>query len=161
MPTTDPAKPLDDLMRSGTIVMLLTMVDDVHASRPLTVAGVHGRRIEFLIDRTTDWAQAIADGSAVVHASVADVRSNTYLSLNGTASITADDADIERLWSTPAGAFFDGKDDPGLAVLRLDVGDGEYWDSPSGRLGSALAMVKAAVTGNADAAGDHGPVAAV
>ena len=43
-------------------------------------------------------------------------------------------------------------------MLHFDVADGQYWDAPSGRLGSLIAMVKAAVGGD-DAAGEQGPIA--
>jgi len=156
--TSDPTKDLDDLVEGGTIIMLMTMIGDEHSSRPLTVAGVDGGRIQVLVDRTTDWATAIAAPGTVVHVSVADVRKNVFLSLNGTASITTDRAVIDELWNPGGAAFFDGKDDPILGVLRFDVSDGSYWDSPSGRLGAAIATIKAAVTGDQGAAGDHGPV---
>lgn len=158
MAETDPSKDLSDLVDGGTIVMLMTMIGSEHSSRPLTVAGVQGGRIEMLVDRTVDWAQAIGSPGNVVHASVADVRKNVYLSMNGTASVTTDTAQIDRLWNPGAAAFFDGKDDPTIGVLRFDVSAGEYWDSPSGRLGSAIATLKAAVTGDQGAAGDHGSV---
>jgi general stress protein 26 len=157
MAATDPTKDLSELVDGGTIVMLMTMIDGDHSSRPLTVAGVQGGRIEILVDRTADWAQTIGRAGTVVHVSVADVRKNVYLSLNGSASISTDKADIERLWNPGGAAFFEGKDDPVIGVLRFDVADGEYWDSPSGRLGSAVALLKAAVGGD-DAAGDHGRV---
>ena len=55
------------------------------------------------------------------------------------------------------------KDDPNVAVLRFDVSDGEYWDGPSGRLGSAVALLRAKLAGErADPArksGDQGPIA--
>ncbi len=157
MAETDPTKDLSDLVDGGTILMLMTMIGSEHTSRPLTVAGVQGGRIEVLVDRTVDWAQAIGNPGTVVHVSVADVRKNVYLSLNGTASITTDKAQIDRLWNPGGAAFFDGKDDPVIGVLRFDVTSGEYWDSPSGRLGSAVAFLRAAVSGD-EAAGDHGSV---
>jgi general stress protein 26 len=159
MSNDDPAKKLDDLLDGYTIVMLMTMIGDDHSSRPLTVAETSGDRLSFLVDRTVPWAAAIADGSATVHATVADGKANTYLSLNGAASITADRAEVDRLWSAAAGAFFDGKDDPAVGVLRFDVADGEYWDGPSGKLGAAIAVVRAALTDDPDKAGAHGDVA--
>lgn len=159
MPNDAPAKTLDDLLDGYTIVMLMTMIGEDHSSRPLTVAEASGDRLSFLIDRTVPWAAAIADGNAVVHATVADGKANTYLSLDGAASVTADRAEVERLWSAAAGAFFDGKDDPSVGVLRFDVTDGEYWDGPSGKLGAAIAVVKAALTDDPDKAGEHGDIA--
>ena len=155
----DPAapRPLDDLVDNGDTVMLTTTVDGRPSSRPMTVAGVSGDRLDFLVDTTTEWVEDVARGGAVVHVTISDTRGNTYLALNGTATMTDDRAEIDRLWNPAASAFFDGQDDPILAVLNFAITDGQYWDSPSGRIGSLLALVKAAVGGHDDA-GDHGPV---
>ena len=69
--------------------------------------------------------------------------------------MSTDRDDVERLWNPAAGAFFDGKDDPNLAVLFFDVSEGQYWDSPNGRIGALIALVRAAIGGD-DKAGDHG-----
>lgn len=153
-----PAKPLADFFDGGTTVMLMTMIGDEHSSRPMTVAGVDGDRLSFLVDTTAQWSSAVATGAAVVHVTLSDVSHNDYVALNGATSMTEDRAEIERLWNPGAAAFFEGKDDPNLAVLRFDVSDGQFWDSPSGRLGSLVSLVKAAVGGD-DKAGDHGAVA--
>ena len=85
------------------------------------------------------------------------MRKNHYLSLAGAASITLDHDEVERLWNPAAAAYFDGPDDASVGVLRFEVDGGEYWDAPSGRVGSAFAALKAAVTGNPDAVGRAGP----
>jgi len=153
-----PARPLVELMDGGTTVIVMTMIGDRHSSRPLTVAEVDGDRIAMLVDTTAEWSAAVAAGSAVVHVALSDVRKNNYASLNGAASLSRDAAEIERLWNPFAGAFFEGKDDPNLAVLHFNVSDGQYWDSPQGRLGSLVTLVRAAIGGD-DKAGDNGPVA--
>ena len=153
-----PAKPLADLVDNGTTVMVTTLVDGELSSRPMTIADVAGQRLGFLVDTTTEWSAAVAAGTATVHVTVSDVRHNTFLALNGTAEMSGERSDIERLWNPAASAFFEGKDDPDLAVAHFDVIEGQYWDSPSGRIGSLIAMVRAAVGGD-EAAGDHGPVA--
>ena len=158
MPDNDPAKALDELVDDGTVMMLMTMIDTEHSSRPLTVAGVSGARLSFLVDATTEWATAIRDGMAVVHATMADDRANTYVAVNGTAVVTLDRQDIDQLWNAGAAAFFDGPDDPALGVLHIDVADGEYWSGPSGRLGAAIQIVRAAMSGDADSVGEQGPV---
>lgn len=151
--SNDTSKTLDELLDGHTIAMLMTMIGDRHSSRPLTCAGIDGSRTSFLVDASADWAMAVAAGSAVAHLTVADERENVYVALNGAATITADRSEIDRLWDPAPGAFFAGKDDPNLAVLHFDATDGEYWDGPSGMVGSAVSMIKAAVTGSPDAGG--------
>ena len=159
MAENETTKDLTDLVDGGMIAMFMTMIGADHSSRPLTVAGVDGVRISFLVDRTTDWAQALDRPGTVVHVSIADVRKNVYLSLNGKASVSVDPAAVERLWNPGAAAFFDGKGDPTIGVLAFDANGGEFWDAPGGgRLGAAIATLKAAVTGDQSAAGQHGSV---
>lgn len=151
-----PSRPLDDLVNAGDTVMLMTMIGDEHSSRPMTVAEIKGQRIGILVDTSSEWSRAV--GTATIHITLSDVRENRFLALNGTGRMSRDRADINRLWTPFAGAFFDGKDDPNLAVMFFDVTEGEYWDSPNGRIGSLIAMVRAAIGGD-DKAGDHGSIA--
>ena len=155
----DPASPksLTQLVDNGDTVMLMTMIGERHSSRPMTVAAATDGRLDLLVETTSEWCSAIAAGEAVVHMTLSDVRANRFVALNGGASLSTDRAEIDRLWNPGAAAFFDGKDDPNLAVLHFDVDEGEYWDGPSGRVGSLIALVRAAVGGD-EAAGDHGPV---
>ncbi|MGI9051402.1 MAG: pyridoxamine 5'-phosphate oxidase family protein [Ilumatobacteraceae bacterium] len=155
----DAPKPLDELIDDRTFVMLMTMIGAEHSSRPLTCLSVDGDRLSFLVDRSTDWATAIADGTATVHATVADGPGNTFLAMNGTASLVGDREDIDRLWNPVAGIYFDGQDDPNVAVLHFEVEDGEYWDGPSGRIGAALGLLRAKVTGDPTKPGDRGQIA--
>src|ERR1700712_136283 len=53
-----------------------------------------------------------------------------YLSLSGTASVDRDAARIDRYWSPYAEAWFErGRDDPSVALLRVDVDSAEIWDT--------------------------------
>jgi general stress protein 26 len=152
-----PAKQLADLFDGGDTVMLTTIAGEGPASRPMTVAGVDGNRLSFLVDKTAEWYGAVAGESVLVHVTLSDVRHNEFASLNGRTVVSHDRGEIERLWNPAASAFFEGQDDPNLAVLHFDVMEGEYWDSPSGRLGSLIALARAALGGD-EAAGDHGPI---
>ena len=155
---SDAPKPLGDFFDGGDTIVFFTMIDGRPSSRPMTVAGVAGGRLDMLVDTTADWYAAVSSGDAIAHVALSDVRHNEYAALNGTVTVTRDRTEIERLWNPGASAFFEGKDDPNLAVLHFVVAEGQYWDSPSGRIGSLLAMVKAAVGGD-EASGEHGSIA--
>ena len=74
------------------------------------------------------------------------------------ASTTTDLALIDELWNPFAGAYFDqGRDTPGIAVMRIDADQGRYSTTPSGRVGSLISMVKAKL-GGAEQSGEHGDV---
>ncbi|MBC7447842.1 MAG: pyridoxamine 5'-phosphate oxidase family protein [Hymenobacteraceae bacterium] len=73
---------------------------------------------------------------------------NLYVSVTGTARVVLDRAKIDELWSEELKAWFPkGKDDPSVALLRVDIERGEYWDSPSNVLVQAYAYLKAVTTG--------------
>ena len=43
--------------------------------------------------------------------------------------------------------FPDGKDSENLALLHVEADSAEYWDTPGGRVASAIAFVKTRITG--------------
>ncbi|ASW73642.1 general stress protein [Chryseobacterium piperi] len=70
-----------------------------------------------------------------------------YLSVYGTASVYKDKATIEEKWSAMAKAWFDGKDDPNVSIIRVEPKETYYWDTKAGKLVSLLSFVASAVTG--------------
>lgn len=71
-----------------------------------------------------------------------------YLSIFGDATIYKDRSTIEDKWSAMANAWFDGKDDPTVTIIRVQPKDTYYWDTKAGKLVSLITFVTAAVTGN-------------
>ncbi|WP_139921691.1 pyridoxamine 5'-phosphate oxidase family protein [Hymenobacter sp. DG01] len=73
---------------------------------------------------------------------------NLYVSISGTASVLTDQAKIKELWSEGLRAWFPkGPEDPNIALLRITIDRGEYWDQPSSVLVRAFGYVKAVATG--------------
>lgn len=50
-----------------------------------------------------------------------------FATVHGTLSLDTDRAVIDRLWNPFVAAWYDGKDDPKLALLRLDAEEAEIW----------------------------------
>lgn len=63
--------------------------------------------------------RAIASYSAKGH--------DLFTSLRGTLSLDQDPATIDRLWSAVVSEWYEGKDDPKLALVRFDVTDAKIW----------------------------------
>ncbi|MGE5563197.1 MAG: pyridoxamine 5'-phosphate oxidase family protein [Bacillota bacterium] len=63
--------------------------------------------------------RAIASYSAKGH--------DLFASLRGTLEIANDPATIDRLWSPFVAEWYEGKDDPKLALVRFDVEDAKIW----------------------------------
>jgi general stress protein 26 len=79
---------------------------------------------------------------------------NLYVAITGTAQIVTDRAKIKELWSEALRGWFpNGSDDPNIALLRVTIDKGEYWDTPSSTLLRAYAYAKAVVTGERDQPG--------
>ena len=155
--SNDESKTLDDLLESGTTLMVGSTTNGELEFRPLTVAGLDGG-IQILLDTDEQWVRDLRR-SEQVQVTLSDDRKNNWAWMIGSFSMSTDGALIDELWSPFADAFFDdGRDTPGIAVLTIDVQRGRYGSSPSGRLGSLVAAVKAKF-GDAEEAGQHGDIA--
>ncbi|OGX83229.1 hypothetical protein BEN47_17640 [Hymenobacter lapidarius] len=79
---------------------------------------------------------------------------NLYVAITGTAQIVTDRAKIKELWSEGLRGWFpDGSDDPNIALLKVTITKGEFWDSPNSTLLRAYTYVKAVLTGERDQPG--------
>jgi general stress protein 26 len=66
-----------------------------------------------------------------------------FVSVAGVGQLIEDRAMIEKLWKPVLKAWFpQGKDDPKIALLRVDPQNGQYWDSPSSTLETVVGYVK-------------------
>lgn len=73
---------------------------------------------------------------------------NLYVSISGTATVVQNSEKIKSLWSEGLRAWFPkGPEDPNIALLRVNIDRGEYWDQPSNVLVRAFGYVKAVATG--------------
>lgn len=70
-----------------------------------------------------------------------------YLSITGKAYIYDDKATIEEKWSAVANAWFDGKDDPDVSIIRVAPEEVYYWDTKYGKFVSMVHFVSAIITG--------------
>jgi general stress protein 26 len=136
--------------------MLVTLEDDgCLRSRPMQLQQIRGNDLLFLTGYQSGVSHEVGHDSHV-NVSFADESKMVFVSLSGMASVSKDPALIEELWEAPYKAWFPGgKDDPNIAVLRVKVDHGEYWDSPSGPVAHAFGLVKAIITGERADPGDH------
>jgi general stress protein 26 len=52
---------------------------------------------------------------------------DVWATLHGELSTTRDRATIDRLWNRYVAAWYEGKDDPKIALIHLDPEDAEIW----------------------------------
>ncbi|MFA9428864.1 pyridoxamine 5'-phosphate oxidase family protein [Egicoccus sp. AB-alg2] len=140
---TDDARSLDDLLDGERIAMLVT--PDQHA-RPMTILERDGATLWFATSRAAEWV-ADLDTPTPMTVAVSDPQDSLFVSLTGTARTTTDPTVLDRLWSPVLEAWFDGRDDPDLVALEVEVLEGEYWDGPGTGIGRALRGLAGVVTG--------------
>jgi general stress protein 26 len=70
-------------------------------------------------------------------------QSGKFMSVAGRAQLVRDRAKIHELWKETFRAWFDGKDDPNIVLIRLNPTEAEYWDM-SGLKGLRFALKFAA-----------------
>jgi general stress protein 26 len=76
--------------------------------------------------------------------------------MSGKAQTIRDRAKIEELWTPELTAWFPkGLDDPNIALLKVNVSQAEYWDSPNSTVVYLIGLAKAAVTGESYNPGDN------
>jgi general stress protein 26 len=142
---------LNGLIKDIDFAMLTTVdTDGVLRSRPMSTqeAEFDGTLWFFTSDKTHKVEEIERDNR--VNASYAEPKDNVYVSVSGTAAIVKDKTKMEELWNPILKAWFPkGLDDPNICLLRVDVEQAEYWDSPSSTL------VKAMVTGQRADGGEN------
>jgi general stress protein 26 len=121
------------LASDRTVMLGLDGVEDGH-SRPMRamVEGQHGPIWFFVgkpnavVDNLSSSRRAIAAFSAKGH--------ELFASIHGSLSVDQDREVIDRLWNPFIAAWFDGKDDPKLVLLRFDPEHAEVWLNESNML---------------------------
>ena len=148
---------LNNLIEDIDFAMLTTVdTDGVLRSRPMSTqeAEFDGTLWFFTSDKTHKIEEIERDSR--VNASYAKPEDNVYVSVSGMASMVKDRAKMEELWNPILKAWFpDGLDQPDLCLLKVDVEQAEYWDSPSSTLVQIAGFVKAMVTGRSADGGEN------
>jgi general stress protein 26 len=110
-----------------TMMLGLDGVEDGHA-RPMT-AQVEADRgpIWFFTARDNALVQNLANGDRAI-ATFTSKGHDLFATLHGSVRFDNDRAVIDRLWNRYIAAWYEGgKDDPKLALLRLDPERAEIW----------------------------------
>ena len=80
-----------------------------------------------------------------------------FACVSGNLTEETNDAIIDKHWSKPVEAWYEqGRQDPSLLMLRLDLGDAEIWEADPGVVGMFKMMT--GMTMNGDEMGDHAKV---
>ena len=121
------------LSSDRTVMLGLNGVEDGHA-RPMT-ALVEGNRgpIWFFTSQSNAVVENLARSDRAIAAFSAK-NHDLFASIHGKLSVDQDRQVIDRLWNPFIAAWYDGKDDPKLVLLRFDAEHAEVWLNESNLL---------------------------
>ena len=117
-------------LKHSPFIMLGVEGERDGATQPMTVnfededceAGV----LWIFTAKDHDLTRAMGQSNRAI-ASYAAKGHDLFASLRGTLRIDNDRETIERLWSPIVAEWYEGKDDPKLALVRFDVEDAKIW----------------------------------
>lgn len=127
------------LKSDRTVMLGLDGVEDGHA-RPMTaqIEGDSGGPIWFFTSKDNALIAMLGQGRRVIGA-FSSKGHDLFASISGSLREDTDPAVVERLWNPHVAAWYEGgKDDPKLALLRLDADHAQIWLNGS----SLLAGIK-------------------
>jgi general stress protein 26 len=118
-----------------TMMLGLEGVEEGHA-RPMTAQLDGDRRgpMWFFTSSENALAQKLSPGSGNSNRAIATFTSkghDLFATLHGSLHLESDRTMVDRLWNRFVGAWFEGKDDPKLVLLRLDAERAEIWKDAS------------------------------
>ncbi|HEY4540214.1 MAG TPA: pyridoxamine 5'-phosphate oxidase family protein [Faecalibacter sp.] len=116
-------------------------------SRPMALQEVdENGNLWFLSDVTSDKNKDIEKDPEVELYFINNSKYE-YVFIKGKASITQDKALIDKYWTNFANAWFDGKDDPNVSLIKVAATDGYYYETKENKLVAMTKMLFAAATG--------------
>lgn len=142
-------KKIQELSEKARICMFCTELDRLPSnSRPMTLQETDDEGNLWFISSETSNKNFEIKEDRRVQLYFMNNSDAEYLSVFGEASVYKDKSTIEDKWSPMANAWFDGKEDPNVSIIRIEPKETYYWDTKAGKLVSLLNFVAAAVTGN-------------
>lgn len=153
-------KKIGQLIKDIRIAMMTTAADDgSFDSRPMATQETDFDGAVYFLTREESGKVREIKADSHISLLYADPSNSKFVSAKGQASISNDRAKIHELWNPIYKAWFpQGKDDPHIAVLRVDITEAQYWEASSSKLLRGIKYVAAAATGGKVDLGETGTV---
>lgn len=129
-------------LKSDMTVMLGLNEGEMGHMRPMTAQvedESHGP-IWFFSSKDTTIVQNL-NGETPAHFSFASKNHGLFATVHGILTYDNDPAVIDRLWNAFVAAWYEGKNDPQLALLRFDPAEAEIWLNESSMLAGIKMMM--------------------
>lgn len=156
MDAPDGSEKLWEMIKDIKFAMLTSEDGPNLRSRPMVASQKTFDGTLWFFTRASAHKVAEVDSDARVNVSYADPAKQNYVSLSGTAKLVRDPAAISEHWSELLRTWFpNGRDDPDVALLRVDIQAAEFWDAPSSAMVHAFGYARAMLTGSSPHPGDN------
>lgn len=156
-------KKVADLIKGIRIAMMTTLAPDGSIdARPMAVPSGIDTSFDgtfyFLTRQSSDKVGEIHRDHHVT-LTFANPSDSNYLSLKGRATVTYDRGKIHELWNPMYKAWFPkGEDDPEIAVVRVQVTEGDFWEASDSKIVVYAKYLAAAATGGSVPVGTSGHI---
>ncbi len=121
------------LKSDRTVMLGIDGAEDGH-SRPMTaIVENESGPIWFFTGKPNGVVENLQNGHRAI-AAFSSKGHDLFASIHGSLSTSNDRAVIDRLWNPFIAAWFDGKDDPKLVLLRFDADHAQVWLNESNLL---------------------------
>jgi general stress protein 26 len=119
-------------LKSSPFVMLGVEGTRDGATQPMTANFEDQDRdsgtVWFFTAKDHDLTRAMGQSNRAI-ASFASKGHDLFASLRGTLQIDNNRSTIDRLWTPIVAEWYEGKDDPKMALVRFDIDDAKIWKS--------------------------------
>jgi general stress protein 26 len=120
------------LKSDRTVMLGISGMAEGH-TRPMTaqLEGDEGGPVWFFTAKDNDLVQQLRENHRAI-LTFASKNHDLFAAVHGNLSVDTDRAVVDRLWNRFVAAWYEGgKDDPKLALLRLDPDAGQIWADAS------------------------------
>lgn len=143
---TDPKGQLWEALEDVTAVMLGSTDHHQHMQPMAPLLARDEGAIWFFTGADTELARTLGAQGGSVHVCLVGKDHDYHACLRGHLSVQRSAEHIERFWSPMAEAWFSGKDDPNLTMLRFKPEHAEVWASTDSRVRFGWEIAKANLT---------------
>jgi general stress protein 26 len=136
---------------------MMTSIDGgLLRSRPMVGHIEEGEGTIWFFTRASSHKADEIERDNQINLAYAEPDKQEYVSISGRARLVRDKARIDALWNPFVAAWFpQGKDDPDVALIRVEVEQAEYWDGSSSRMVQLWKVAQANLTGREPDMGEN------
>ncbi|MFB9055827.1 pyridoxamine 5'-phosphate oxidase family protein [Mariniflexile ostreae] len=155
----DGLQKMRDLIEVPKVVMMASRLDKIPFSVcPMTLQSMDAQGDLWFFTSKESGLFKDVDYDNRVQIMCSDEEKQKYISIFGNATHIVDQEKVDELWNPLMRNWFDGKEDPNLVLLNVNMENAYYWDNQYNKLVSFFKLVKGAIPEQQPNMGDKGHI---